>query len=556
MFPCCCKYIIRQQQLKCQTAIKPGYFTTSAKYLGYLPHFSGFSVNICSISCWPQHHILLVLYMLSLVQHAQSVPQHTAIRSQQESFTYQQLLDASAAVSNHLLGDLSDLAEARIAFIVPPGFDYVRVQWGIWRAGGIAVPLCVDHPLPALQYTLEDSDARILIVAPDYEALLTDWAQSKGIRLIRLEDLTPNSSSTRLPDILPERRAMILYTSGTTSLPKGVVSTHENIEAQIVNLVTAWEWSSSDHILCVLPLHHVHGIINVISCALWAGACVEFLPRFDAEKVFERFLAGEINLFMAVPTIYYKLIRHYEAATPQKQAMISTTLKRFRLMVSGSAALPISVLEQWRKISGQTLLERYGMTEIGMAVSNSYRGERRPGHIGLPLPSVELRLVDEAEEIVPPGIAGEIQVKGPSVFREYWQKPAATAESFTTDGWFRTGDMAVFNQGSYRILGRNSVDIIKSGGYKISALEIEEVLRAHPTISDCAVVGIPDEEWGEIVAASLILNSESIDLAELTEWLKSRLPAYKIPRRYIFQTDLPRNTLGKVTKNELKKDFT
>lgn len=493
--------------------------------------------------------------MLSLIQRAHSVPQNTAIRSQYKSFTYQQLLDASAAVSHHLLGDLPDLAEARIAFIVPPGFDYVRVQWGIWRAGGTAVPLCVDHPLPALQYTLEDSDARILIVAPDYEALLTDWANSKGIRPIQLADFTPSSSSTQLPDISSERRAMILYTSGTTSLPKGVVSTHENIEAQILNLVTAWEWNSSDHILCVLPLHHVHGIINVISCALWAGACVEFLPRFDPGKVFEVFAAGEVNLFMAVPTIYYKLIRHYEDATLQEQAAISAVLKSFRLMVSGSAALPISVLEQWRKISGQTLLERYGMTEIGMAVSNSYRGERRPGHIGLPLPSVELRLVDEAEEIVPPGIAGEIQVKGPSVFSEYWQKPEATAEAFTTDGWFRTGDMAVFNQGSYRILGRNSVDIIKSGGYKISALEIEEVLRTHPAISDCAVVGIPDEEWGEIVAASLVLKSEQIDLAELTEWLKSRLPAYKIPRRYITQTDLPRNTLGKVTKNELKKDF-
>lgn len=494
--------------------------------------------------------------MLSLIQHAQTVPHNTAIRSQQESFSYQQLLDASAAASHHLLGGDLDLAEARIAFIVPSGFDYVRVQWGIWRAGGIAVPLCVDHPLASLQYTIEDSDATVLIVAPDFEVLLTEWAESKGIRVIRLADMVSSDKSISLPDIQTERRAMILYTSGTTSLPKGVVSTHANIEAQISNLISAWEWRASDHILCILPLHHVHGIINVVSCALWAGACVEFLPRFNADKVFEVFLTGEVNLFMAVPTIYYKLIKHVEAANPAEKAAISAVLKTFRLMVSGSAALPVSVLEQWRKISGHTLLERYGMTEIGMAVSNSYQGERRPGYIGLPLPSVELRLVDEAEEVVPPGIAGEIHVKGPSVFGEYWQKSEATAESFTTDGWFRTGDMAVFNQGSYRILGRNSVDIIKSGGYKISALEIEEVLRTHPAISDCGVVGIPDEEWGEIVAASLILQTEGIDLEELTEWLKSRLPAYKIPRRYIFQADLPRNTLGKVTKNELKKEFT
>jgi len=492
--------------------------------------------------------------MLELIQRAQGQAERIAVLDTKGTYTYKDLLDASASVAKELLDAKADLKESRVAFLVPPGFDYVKIQWGIWRAGGIAVPLCTLHPLPSLVYVIENMRADILILSPEFEDLLGEYASSSGIRLIRTQEIKPNKA-VDFPQIDLARRAMILYTSGTTNLPKGVVTTHANIQAQISTLVNAWEWSAEDHILCILPLHHVHGIINVVSCALWSGAKVEFLPKFDAEAVYQLFLKGDLNLFMAVPTIYYKLISYWEGLDKEQQNAISGRLKDFRLMVSGSAALPISVLEKWRTISGQTLLERYGMTEIGMAVSNSYRGERRPGHIGLPLPGVELRLVDEKDQLVADGEQGEIQVKGPNIFLEYWEKPDATKEAFTEDGWFRTGDMAIYNEGSYRILGRNSVDIIKSGGYKISALEIEEVLRKHPLIKDCGVVGVADEEWGEIVAASLIVETEKPDLEELRSWLKERMPAYRIPRKYIFQDDLPRNTLGKVTKNELKKLF-
>ena len=223
-------------------------------------------------------------------------------------------------------------------------------------------------------------------------------------------------------------------------------------------------------------------------------------------------------------------------------------------MVSGSAALPISILDKWKEISGHTLLERYGMTEMGMAISNPYRGERKRGYIGHPLPKVQVRLADENNQAVSNNHQGEIQIKGPNVFLEYWGKPESTRDSFTSGGWFKTGDIAVFKENSYRILGRNSVDIIKSGGYKISALEIEEVLRTHPQVKDCAVVGIPDDEWGEIIAASLVIkDQEEIDTAHLTSWLKTLLPSYKIPRKYIIQEDLPRNVMGKVSKNDLKK---
>ena len=223
-------------------------------------------------------------------------------------------------------------------------------------------------------------------------------------------------------------------------------------------------------------------------------------------------------------------------------------------MVSGSAALPVSTLEKWKQISGHTLLERYGMTEMGMAVSNPYEGERKPGHIGQALPGVIIRLVNEDNQLVEEGQSGEIQVKGPNVFQEYWNKPEATKASFTEDGWFKTGDIAAYENGAYRILGRNSVDIIKSGGYKISALEIEETLRKYPSIKDCGVVGIPDDEWGEVVGAGLVAQEE-IDTKALTQWLKEKLPGYKLPRRFMMLEDLPRNVMGKVTKKALTAMF-
>ena len=195
------------------------------------------------------------------------------------------------------------------------------------------------------------------------------------------------------------------------------------------------------------------------------------------------------------------------------------------------------------------------MTEMGMAISNPYRGKRRPGHIGQALPKVRIKIADEENREVEKGNPGEIQVKGPNVFKEYWNKPEATQQAFTPDGWFKTGDIAVWEEDSYKILGRNSVDIIKSGGYKISALEIEEVLRTHPGIKDCAVVGMGDVEWGEIICAGIVLEDPDFQISLLKDWLKDKLPGYKIPRRYLVQDDLPRNVMGKVTKQELKKNF-
>jgi malonyl-CoA/methylmalonyl-CoA synthetase len=493
--------------------------------------------------------------MQYFIQEANRYVNNTAIIADEGKFTYDELLKASSRFAALLLNGKEDLMEQRVAFMINPGFDYVKIQWAIWRAGGIAVPLCLSYPLPSLQYVIEDTHACIIIVSPQYESLLRSLANEMNIRFIVLNTGTA-FTETELPMIAPERRAMILYTSGTTNLPKGVVTTHANLQAQITVLVSAWKWSSADKIICILPLHHVHGIVNVVCCALRSGACCRFLPEFDAAAIFDIFKKGEVNLFMAVPTIYFKLITYYESLTLQEQTDLKNAMQKFRLMVSGSAALPVTVMEKWKKISGHTLLERYGMTEIGMAISNPYDGERKAGYVGLPLPGVQIRLADENNNDVAANEPGEIVVKGENVFHEYWNNPTATKKEFTSDGWFKTGDVAIIEDGYYRIMGRSSVDIIKSGGYKISALEIEEVLRTHPAIKDCAVVGLENEEWGELVAAALVVKeNEKIDTAALNVWIRERMPAYRVPRKYIEVKELPRNAMGKVTKNDVKKLF-
>lgn len=505
--------------------------------------------------------------MIPLIERAAAFADRVAIVDQHGSYTYRQLLDASAAVAVILLNGRADLEQRRVAFLVPPSFGYVAVQWGIWRSGGIAVPLATMHPPIELKHTLEDAQVDALVVDPSLAANLEEVRGCCGERYLRLDEILPAdaSAAASLPDVAPERGAMMLYTSGTTSRPKGVLTTHANIAAQITSLVQAWEWTADDRILNFLPLHHIHGIINVLSCALWSGACCEFMPKFDAAVVWNRLAqpdAPPLTLFMAVPTIYARLIAAWEAADEAQQQAWSAACRKLRLMVSGSAALPVSTLERWQAISGHVLLERYGMTEIGMAISNPLHGERRPGFVGTPLPGVEVRLTDEAGNDVPAGTPGEIVVRGPNVFKEYWNRPEATAAAFR-DGWFLTGDVAVWENGSYRILGRNSVDIIKTGGYKVSALEIEEVLRTHPAIAECAVVGVPHVEWGEAVAACIVPREASAADAEsqlalepLRAWAKQYLATYKVPQRVLLVEQLPRNAMGKVQKPAVVTLFT
>ncbi len=502
-------------------------------------------------------------------QHAHSAPRSLALRDAGSALTYAELLAESERAACLLLERCANAVNGRVALLAPGSSDYVVAQWSIWRAGAACVPLCITHPAPELAYVLDDADVVAVIAHPELAAKVEALASARNIPLLLTTELRAASArAAALPDVARDAMALILYTSGTTGKPKGVVTTHAILEAQIEAVVKGWELCERDQLAHVLPLHHLHGILNALCAPLYAGATCELLPRFDADELWELFIEREtLTLFMGVPTMYSKLAQRWDAAPADRRAVMSAALARLRLMVSGSAALPVAMLERWRAISGHTLLERYGMTELGMVLGNPLHGPRLAGHVGVPFPDVETRLVDEAGSTVADDQPGEIQVRGPNVFREYWRKPDATRAAFTSDGFFRTGDVAVRRGNVHRILGRESVDILKTGGFKVSALEIEDVLRTHPAILDCAVVGIADEEWGQRVAVAIELRASpgvgrtggvetpDLTLAELREWGKERLAPYKVPTLLHVAEQLPRNALGKVLKPEVARLF-
>jgi len=482
-------------------------------------------------------------------------PDKVALVEGDKAFTYAQVDSRIGQFARGLLAGRSDLEEARVAFLIPAGVDYVTALHGVWRAGGIAIPLNVASAESEWEHCLTSAGVTQVIADEQTLGAVEGLCSRLSIPVATVSN-TQTDSLSPLPKLSPTRRAMIVFTSGTTSKPKGAVTTHGNIAAQIETLIAAWEWQADDAIPLFLPLHHVHGIINVLSCALWVGATVHAMPKLDLTALCAQVAADTFSVFMAVPTIYVKLIDHLETLEDQGVEAICEGFANMRLNVSGSAACPVEVFEEWRDLTGQMLLERYGMTEIGMALSNPYRGERRPGYVGQALPDVTVQLVDEEGEIVTgEGTPGEIRIQSPTVFLEYWGNREATADSFS-DGWFCTGDIAVIEDGYYRIMGRSSVDIIKSGGYKLSALEIENTLLAHPQIAEVAVVGIKDRTWGEAVAAAVALKGDDdMTLDALKGWCDGKLSSYKVPKQLRVVDALPRNAMGKVVKPSLKPLF-
>lgn len=463
-------------------------------------------------------------------------------------------LTAKDIALHHLGGE--NLKGAPVALLAPPGLPYVAGMLAVWLCGGMVVPLCPDHPAAELEYYITESRAQTVLC----HAKLRTRLPKMRVHIEETDALRP-PQETVMPLNLAYPKAtlpaLMLFTSGTTGKPKGVVHTHAGLYAQITMLHEAWGWTSSDAILHVLPLHHTHGIVNKLLCALMIGAKCDMRDGFDAANVWPGLASSHYTLFMAVPTIYAKLIAHYEAADAEKQQKWSSGAAKLRLMVSGSAALPVPVLEKWKAITTHTLLERYGMTETGMVLSNPLHGERKPGCVGTVLPGAEVRLSDESGEILTGEEAqGELQVKSAALFTEYWHRPEETKAAFTADGWFRTGDLAERSSGIYRIAGRISTDIIKTGGYKVSAIEIENVILAHSAVAECAVVGVPDEVWGERIAAVVVLRpAQTLSLDELRSFSESHLANYKLPTLLKISDALPRNAMGKVLKAEIKDIF-
>ncbi|EAU34105.1 conserved hypothetical protein [Aspergillus terreus NIH2624] len=509
-------------------------------------------------------------------RHAEESPHKVAVidATKVQRFTYRQLLADAAALKQRLLQELhladsDDLDERRIAFLTPNGYDYVVTQWAVWAAGGVCVPLCTSHPVKELLYTIGDSDPSLIILHPAFAHLEDPLRESAAaIPFMTLTPFTQADDDIALPPFSPQcpldRRALMIYTSGTTSNPKGCVTTHKNITFQAQCLVDAWEYSPSDHLIHVLPLHHVHGIINGLTASLLSGATVEMQPKFDPGVIWTRWQdAGSSTMFMAVPTIYARLVDYFETHIrgTEREAAARDGARALRLVVSGSAALPTPIKTKFAAITSQILLERYGMTEIGMGISCGLDVEKRiDGSVGWPLPGVQVRLTDKETGAVVEAVDedGMIEVKGDNVFLEYWRRPEATAKEFTADGWFKTGDVARRDAaGAYFIQGRASVDLIKSGGYKISALEVERKMLGLDAIQEVAVVGLADEEWGQRVAAVVKQRPETepLELQTLRVQLKQEMAPYKIPTVLKIVDGIERNAMGKVNKKTIVQKY-
>lgn len=480
------------------------------------------------------------------------------------------------------------------------------------------MPLSVNHPPELLEYYINDSEANLILTTPEFEERLRPVADKlkKPLQVIETKNfitkdqLDEDVLISEIPNgsFYKKSPALIMYTSGTTSKPKGVIMSYSNLEAQVASLQNAWNIQSTDIILHSLPLHHIHGVINALLLPLSAGGKVIMLPKFDSDNVWTYLLnvnlpqKDRVTCYMGVPTSYHYLIQEYDklfSKSSQMTEYIKTHCQnKIRLMISGSAPLPQTIFQRWKEITGHKLLERYGMSEIGMCLSNSLKEDkerqRLPGFVGHPLPGVEIRIVstDDKKEIlleakgeynkgywaseteneekatikVKPGttgdaeIIGSLQVKGPNIFNEYWKRPEATKSSFTSDGWFMTGDTVCYDPAvnSFKIMGRDSVDIIKSRGYKVSALEIETKLLEHPTIDDCAVLGIPDEVYGQKIIALTVFKADTSSdevIPALKKWCESKFASYSMPSIKIVNK-IPRNQMGKVNKADLVKDIT
>jgi malonyl-CoA/methylmalonyl-CoA synthetase len=454
-------------------------------------------------------------------------------------------LDRRAAA---VVGALGGARGTTIALLIEPGATFVSVLLGCWRAGALVVPLSPLHATPELAYVIENAAPATLIAS---RALAPRLSAAAPGRAIGLAEVAVASASRVSPPPGADDDALMLYTSGTTGRPKGVRLRHAALAATVASLEQAWGWRRDDRLLHVLPLHHTHGLIVALLGALWAGAEARF-AAFDAAAIWDGLSSA--TLFMAVPTMYAKLLAAWQGAAPDVRARWAAGARRLRLFTSGSAALPASRLDAFREATGQTILERYGMTEIGMALSNPYEGARVPGAVGRELPGVTIDIVDEMGAPVGPGQPGELRVRTPQMFTGYHGDAAATASAFDAEGRFRTGDTGTRDaDGVVRLLGRTSIDIINSAGYKLSALEIEAALLEHPAVAEVAVLGLPDPTWGEVVTAFVVARpGASPTLADLQAFARDRLAPYKLPRALQLVPSLPRNAMGKVQKQLLR----
>ncbi|HXI17945.1 MAG TPA: acyl-CoA synthetase [Chloroflexota bacterium] len=447
----------------------------------------------------------------------------------------------------------------RVALFLENSPAFLAAFLGTHLAGGIAVLVNTQYRQVELRHILGDSGARVCV---------TDAAGERELARVR-EDLpalesvlvTEGAEATSVALALPvhpqaprpDDVALIAYTSGTTGRSKGAMLTHANLAANSASVTEAWRWTASDRLLLTLPLFHVHGLGVGVNGTILRSASLELHRRFDATVVYERVLSGDFSMFFGVPTMYTRLIAEAEKRATDGERKSAP----LRLYVSGSAPLSVQTFTDFQRLFGQRILERYGMSETLMNLTNPFDGERRPGTVGMPFPGQKARVVDvrtrqplETEE------PGEIQVRGPHVFKGYWDRPDATVEAFDSDGWFNTSDLGWRSVDGYFTISGRARELIITGGYNVYPREVEEVLEAHAAVAEAAVMGLPDAEFGEQIAAAVVLRERhAVTPEQLVEHCRDALASYKKPKQIFFVDALPRNALGKVQKHVLREQL-
>jgi malonyl-CoA/methylmalonyl-CoA synthetase len=471
-------------------------------------------------------------------------------------------LDRASAMMANLLASLKLPAGSRIAVQVEKSVEALVLYLATLRAGHVFLPLNTAYQAGEIEYFIGNAEPAVVVCSQANFGWVSKIAFTAGTRhVFTLDDDRTGSLLQRAAhhsDVhTPATSAaddlgVIIYTSGTTGRSKGAMLSHGNMLSNARVLRQYWGWQPDDVLIHALPIFHVHGLFVAIHGALINGSPMLWLNKFEPRAVVELF--PRATVFMGVPTLYVRLLA--EPGLTQQQ------VAHMRLFVSGSAPLLIETFDEWKMRTGHTILERYGMSETVMITSNPYAAdarhpgetERRGGTVGFPLPGNELRVVDENARSVPVGEIGAIQVRGPNVFKGYWRMPEKTAEEFTADGFFKTGDVGRIDERGYVSIVGRSKDLIISGGYNVYPAEIESCVNEMPGVAESAVVGVPHPDFGEVGVAVVIAKpGASVDPDQVIAALKARLANFKIPKRCFVVTELPRNTMGKVQKNLLRE---
>ncbi len=471
--------------------------------------------------------------------------------------TYEELESESAKIANLLVNRYKVKPGDRVAVQVKKSPQALYLYLASLRAGAIYLPMNDSYQRHEVEYFLKDARPQLFVCRPQSREMADELTKKAGTPFIsELKDdgkgeLFEEASKVQgeFPSI--ERKgddiAAILYTSGTTGRPKGAMLSHRNLAVNAQVLHSYWKFQKGDILLHMLPIFHVHGLFVAIHCALLNGSAMFFEPKFDVKRAIT--LLPKSTVFMGVPTYYVRLL-----SDPDFNKNVCSNM---RLFISGSAPLLPETFYEFKKRTGHTILERYGMTEGGMFTSNPYDGERRPGTVGFPLPGVSVRVVNDDGQPAKPGEVGHIQVKGDNVFKGYWQMPDKTKEEFTEDGFFKTGDMGKWDEDGYLSIVGRSKDLIITGGLNVYPKEIEEVIDSIEGVFESAVVGVPHQDFGEAVIAVIVRqkNDAGLSLKEesIIKLLKEKLANFKVPKSVYFIDELPRNTMGKVQKNILRQ---